>query len=128
MYAYLLQWFVSAAEKLSASRAQDENAQLGPNGKKASFPSPIRDRPRRVIGVLHARANRRASVRLADCELAPVQKTKSAKAPKKRKDDFIWEALIPEALGAFQKALSKLRTERIWQTAPERDTYISYVL
>lgn len=36
MYAYLLQWFVSVAEKLSASQAAAESGQLGPNGKKVS--------------------------------------------------------------------------------------------
>ncbi|ORY92830.1 non-SMC mitotic condensation complex subunit 1-domain-containing protein [Leucosporidium creatinivorum] len=56
---------------------------------------------------------------------APKKKGKATKSTgKKRKDDFTWTESIPEALGVMAKAL-RLRTERIWQTAPERDTFIS---
>ena len=55
------------------------------------------------------------------------QKAKATKATgKKRKDDFSWLDSIPETLTVMVKAL-RLKTERIWQTAPERDTFVSCV-
>lgn len=59
------------------------------------------------------------------CVVSRSKKGKAAKAPaKKRKDDFSWVDSIPEALTVMVKAL-KLRTERIWQTGPERDTFVA---
>lgn len=57
------------------------------------------------------------------CLLASQKKAPKA-AAKKRKDDFSWIESIPEALAVMARAL-RLRTERIWQTAPERDTFVS---
>ncbi|KAM0787854.1 hypothetical protein ACM66B_003907 [Microbotryomycetes sp. NB124-2] len=84
-YAFLLQWFVQTAEKMTAAKAA-EDAPLTATGKR---------------------------------------KPKTTKATaKKKRDDFVWTDSIPDALNVMSKTL-KLRTERIWQTAPERDSFIS---
>ncbi|KAK4048019.1 condensin complex non-SMC subunit Cnd1 [Microbotryomycetes sp. JL201] len=84
-YAFLLQWFIQTAERLTATRAA-EDAPLTAAGKR---------RPKAT------KAN-----------------------SKKKRDDFVWIDSIPDALSVMSKTL-KLRTERIWQTAPERDSFIS---
>lgn len=83
-YAFLLQWFVSAAEKLATSQAAE--GALGPGGKR--------------------------------------KPTKGAAAKKGKKEEFTWITSIPETLAVMAKAL-RLRTERIWQTTAEKDTFVS---
>ncbi|KAK4053237.1 condensin complex non-SMC subunit Cnd1 [Microbotryomycetes sp. JL221] len=52
----------------------------------------------------------------------PKTTTKSNSVTKR--NEFIWTDSIPTSLTTMSKTL-KLRTERIWQTAPERDAFIS---
>lgn len=126
MYAFLLQWFVVAAEKLATKQAKaDEQIAGAPKKVRAELRLLVYSAEEReadappsfnpslpldasLLGLLHDK-----------------QKGKAAKSTgKSRKDDFTWTDSIPEALGIMAKAL-RLRTERIWQTAPERDTFIS---
>lgn len=56
---------------------------------------------------------------------APAKK----KAPtKERTDEWSWSHAIPDTLGALGRILSRVRTERIWQTTSERDTFISCII
>ncbi|GAA5989443.1 hypothetical protein JCM10908_000476 [Rhodotorula pacifica] len=55
----------------------------------------------------------------------PAPKKKSTKSATTRDSSFSWLDQIPDVLGVMVKALRVLRTERIWQTAAERDGLIS---
>jgi len=56
--------------------------------------------------------------------VASAQKpTKAALAKKGKREEFTWITSIPETLGVMAKAL-RIRTERIWQTTAERDTFV----
>ncbi|SGY44625.1 BQ5605_C001g00183 [Microbotryum silenes-dioicae] len=109
MYAFLLQWFVSTAEKLAQSQHAAEDVALTAAGKRAR---------------LHRLTTRELGARLTWYSCRTEQKKVTKAAAKKRRDDFSWIESIPEALGVMSKAL-RLRTERIWQTTAERDTLVS---
>ncbi|KAI5475738.1 hypothetical protein MNV49_000900 [Pseudohyphozyma bogoriensis] len=83
MYAFLLQWFVTAAEKLAGA---GKDAAVGPTAKG---------------------------------------KQKKAAGKKGKKDEFDFLEVIPDILAVMTKALRTLRTERIWQTTAERDTFVA---
>jgi condensin complex subunit 1 len=126
MYAFLLQWFVVAAEKRATKLAKADE-------QIAGAPKKVRQKLWPLLYTSNAREMTRLlrstpPLPLDASHLGLVhdeQKGKAAKSTgKKRKDDFNWTDSIPEALGVMAKAL-RLRTERIWQTAPERDTFIS---
>jgi condensin complex subunit 1 len=87
MYAFLLQWFVSSAEKVKAS------------GEEEAPHPPARGRRGRG------------------------GKTAGARAATKRTEHWTWQDQIPGALMLISKVL-RLRTQRIWTTTPERDTFI----
>ncbi|KAM0749558.1 hypothetical protein T439DRAFT_315829 [Meredithblackwellia eburnea MCA 4105] len=65
----------------------------------------------------------------ASTEAGPGKKSKPTKSKKsaasKEREEFIWPNAIPEVLKVMSRALTKLRTERIWQTGPERDGFVS---
>lgn len=90
MYAFLLQWFVSAAEKVKATGEEDAPAAA--------------PRARRGRG----------------------GKTAAARAVAARKSEhWSWQDQIPAALMLASKVL-RLKTQRLWTTTPERDTFIKY--
>ncbi|KIP06713.1 hypothetical protein PHLGIDRAFT_106688 [Phlebiopsis gigantea 11061_1 CR5-6] len=92
MYAFLLQWFATAAEKVKASGDED------------APPPPTRGRRGRGG---KAAGSRGAAVR--------------------RTEHWTWQDQIPAALVLISKVL-RLRTQRLWSTTPERDTFISCLL
>lgn len=104
IYAFFLQLFITIAEK-GASKAA-ENASVG---------SPTRSVSR---GRGRGRGGAAAGGR---------KKTASSNAANKG-DAWSWDSSIPEALRLMAKVLKQLRTERIWQTTTERDTFLSSVL
>lgn len=83
-YAFLIQWFITGAEKAAIKGDGD----VGPAGKKSKG-------------------------------AAKAKKT----AASGRKGDWVWEQAIPGVLKDLGKAL-KLKTDRIWTTTQERDTFI----
>lgn len=87
MYGFLLNWFVSAAEKVKTSGDDDvapaPKARRGRGGKTAA----------------------------------------SRPAAKRNAEDWTWIDQIPSMLGIISKAL-RLKSQRIWQTTGERDTFI----
>lgn len=91
MYAFLLQWFVSAAEKVKAS------------GEEDAPPPPTRGR--------RGRGGKTAAARAAAV---------------KRTGHWSWQEQIPGTLILISKVL-RLRTQRLWSTTPERDTFIKYI-
>lgn len=93
MYAFLLNWFVGAAEKVKASGGE-ENA--------AAAPPP---RARRGRG---------------------GKAGTSRQAAKKNTEEWTWIEQIPQTLGIISKVL-RLKTQRIWVTTVERDTFINCI-
>ena len=91
MYAFLLHWFVTAAEKVKASGEED-----------APAPAPA-PKPRRGRGGKAAAS--RASTR------------------KTNNEEWSWSDQIPATLALLAKLL-RLKTQRIWQTTGERETFI----
>ncbi|THG99612.1 hypothetical protein EW026_g2781 [Hermanssonia centrifuga] len=87
MYAFLLHWFVSAAEKVKATGEEDA-------------PAPP-TRGRRGRGGKSAAASRA-----------------------KKTEGWTWTEHIPGTLGLISKVL-RLKTQRIWTTTAERDTFIN---
>lgn len=85
MYAFLLHWFVSAAEKVKSS-GEDE----------AAAPPP--------------KARRGKGAKAAMSRAAPAR-------------GWTWEDQIPNTLAVISKVL-RLKTQRIWTTTAERDTFI----
>ncbi|GJE88854.1 condensin complex subunit 1 [Phanerochaete sordida] len=92
MYAFLLQWFVSAAEKVKATGEEDAPAAA--------------PRARRGRGGKAAAARAVAS---------------------RRSEHWSWQDQIPAALMLASKVL-RLKTQRLWTTTPERDTFINCLL
>jgi condensin complex subunit 1 len=92
MYAFLLQWFVTAAEKVKASGEDDAPAAAAP------------PKPRRGKGAK-----------------AATSRTAAAK----RNETWTWSDQIPTTLALISKVL-RLKTQRIWTTTAERDTFITY--
>ena len=91
MYAFLLQWFVSAAEKVKVS------------GEEDAPPPPTRGR--------RGRGGKAAAAR---------------NAASRRTEHWSWQDQIPGALILLSKVL-RLRTQRLWTTTPEKDTFIKCV-
>jgi condensin complex subunit 1 len=98
MYAFLLQWFVSAAEKVKAP-SEDEDVATG------ATPAPARVRKGR------------------GGKSATTTRTPAAK----KRDSWTWIDQIPATLALISKVL-RLKTHRIWTTTPERDAFITYAL
>ncbi|PCH34948.1 hypothetical protein WOLCODRAFT_155593 [Wolfiporia cocos MD-104 SS10] len=92
MYAFLLNWFVGAAEKVKSS-GEDE------------VPVAPAPKPRRGRGG-KAGASRAAS--------------------KKHTEAWTWVDQIPHTLALIAKVL-RLKTQRIWMTTAERDTFINCI-
>jgi condensin complex subunit 1 len=90
LYAFLLHWFVSAAEKVKQPEGEDAPAAAKPK----------KGRGGKAGGKSKAAANR-------------------------RKEIFTWIDQIPATLGLISKVL-RLKTQRIWTTTAERDTFIKY--
>jgi condensin complex subunit 1 len=88
-YAFLLNWFVSAAEKVK--------------GADGDEPAPAKPRRGRG-GRAGAAAGRKAAARAAG---------------------WSWEEQIPGTLERIVRVL-RLKTQRIWTTTTERDTFIKY--
>lgn len=88
MYAFLLQWFVSAAEKVKATGDEDAPA------------PPARGRRGRGGKAAVARA-----------------------IATRRPEHWSWQDQIPAALMLISKVL-RLRTQKLWTTAPEKDAFI----
>ncbi|OCH87806.1 hypothetical protein OBBRIDRAFT_889536 [Obba rivulosa] len=93
MYAFLMNWFVSAAEKVKAS-GQDEVASVAP------APKARRGRGGRVAS--------------------------SRGAPKRTAEEWSWMEQIPAFLALISKVL-RLKTQRIWMTTAERDSFINCI-
>ena len=91
IYAFLLHWFVSAAEKVKQ-----------PEGEEA----PAAAKPKKGRGGKAGGRSGRA-------------------AANRRKEVFSWMDQIPATLGLISKAL-RLKTQRIWTTTAERDTFVKY--
>lgn len=87
MYAFLLQWFVSAAEKVKAT------------GEEEAPPPPTRGRRGRG------------------------GKAATSRSTARRAEHWTWQDQIPGALMLISKVL-RLKTQRLWTTTPERDTFI----
>lgn len=90
MYAFLLQWFVAAADKVK-SAGEDEDA-----------PPPPATRGRRGRG----------------------RGGKAAASRAKKMEAWSWKDHIPNILGLLCRVL-RLKSQRIWTTTAERDTFIS---
>ncbi|EMD38787.1 hypothetical protein CERSUDRAFT_133306 [Gelatoporia subvermispora B] len=92
MYAFLLKWFVTAAEKVKSSGEDD---------------APVAPVPKARRG----RGGRVAS---------------SRGAPKKTAEEWSWMEQIPAFLSLISRVL-RLKTQRIWMTTAERDTFINCI-
>lgn len=92
MFAFLLQWFVSAAEKVKASGEEEAPAVPQPRARKGRGGKAV--------------ANRTAAARHAE--------------------GWTWVDQIPSTLAVISKVL-RLKTQRIWTTTADRDTFIGYV-
>ena len=91
MYAFLLQWFVTAAEKVKAREDGDD--------------APVAPPPKGRRG----RGGKAAGSR--------------ATAAAKKRVNWTWADQIPPTLALISKVL-RLKTQRIWTTTAERDTFI----
>ena len=99
MYAFLLQWFVSAAEKVkgsSSAGADDDDNNASPVGAKVR-------KGRKTGGV-----------------------DRTPAAAGKKNEAWSWIDQIPALLTVICKTL-RIKTHRIWTTSPERDVFITYV-
>ncbi|KAI0628114.1 non-SMC mitotic condensation complex subunit 1-domain-containing protein [Trametes polyzona] len=94
MYAFLLNWFVTAAEKVKTSGDDD-----------ASAPAPKARR---------GRGGKAAASR------ATARKQPAA-------EEWSWQDQIPPTLNLISKML-RLKTQKIWQTSAERETFINCVV
>ncbi|EPQ52403.1 hypothetical protein GLOTRDRAFT_132468 [Gloeophyllum trabeum ATCC 11539] len=93
MFAFLLQWFVTAAEKVKATEGEED------------APAPVPTRARRGRG----------------------GKAGTSRAMAKQKTAaWTWVDQIPHTLGLLSKVL-RLKTQRIWTTTAERDTFIGCI-
>ncbi len=92
LYAFLLHWFVTAAEKVKQPEGED---------------APAAAKPKKGRG---GKAGGRATGRAA---------------ANRRKEIFTWIDQIPATLGLISKVL-RLKTQRIWTTTAERDTFVKY--
>ena len=95
MYAFLLQWFVTAAERVTATD----------DGDPVAAPAPAKSR--------RGRGGKAGSSRTA-----------TGRAAAKNNETWTWIDQIPATLALISKVL-RLRTQRIWTTTAERDTFIS---
>ncbi|KAI0941851.1 hypothetical protein AcV7_002423 [Taiwanofungus camphoratus] len=90
MYAFLLHWFVTAAEKVKSSGEEDgappPKARRGRGGKAGASKAVV----------------------------------------KKNAEEWTWVDQIPSTLGLISKVL-RLKTQRIWVTTAERDTFINCI-
>lgn len=91
LYAFLLHWFVLAAEKVKASGEDD-------------VPAPTRGKRGRGGKAGGSRAT-----------------------ASKRSERWSWQDQISGTLALIAKAF-RMKTQRIWQTTGERDTFIGYVI
>lgn len=94
-YAFLLQWFVSAAEKVKGSDEDD--------GPATPVPKARRGRGGKSAG---------------------AAKT-SRSAASKKTESWTWVDQIPTTMILICRILARLSTPRIWTTTAERDTFIS---
>ncbi|KAI0816821.1 non-SMC mitotic condensation complex subunit 1-domain-containing protein [Trametes gibbosa] len=92
MYAFLLHWFVSAAEKVKSAGEDDA-------------PAPV---PKTRRG----RGGKAAASRVT---------------ARKPAEDWSWQDQVPPTLNLISKLL-RIKTQRIWQTSAERETFINCVL
>lgn len=88
MYAFLLHWFVSAAEKVKSAGEDDA-------------PAPV---PKTRRG----RGGKAAASRVT---------------ARKPAEDWSWQDQVPPTLNLISKLL-RIKTQRIWQTSAERETFI----
>jgi condensin complex subunit 1 len=102
-YAFLLQWFVSAAEKVKGSSA-------------GSLPTDDADASPVAAKVRKGRKTGGGGVT-----------TNATRTPAaKKKEAWSWIDQIPALLTVICKTL-RIKTHRIWTTSPERDVFITYV-
>lgn len=97
-YAFLLQWFVSEAEKASAKVDED------PAGRKV-------------------RSCLLLNLKQTHIYAALFQKKVKAAASSKKGDKWNWVGQIPQTLIAMVKVL-RLQTSRIWTTTQEKDAFV----
>jgi condensin complex subunit 1 len=95
MYAFLLNWFVSAVEKVKVSEEGDGQAAPAPKGRK---------------GKGGKATTSKASGRAA--------------ANKKADTTWTWREQITPTLALISKLLQRLQTQRIWTTTAERNTFV----
>ncbi|OSD04955.1 hypothetical protein PYCCODRAFT_1385425, partial [Trametes coccinea BRFM310] len=93
MYAFLLNWFVSAAEKVKTAGEDD----------LAPAPAP---KSRRGRGAKAAQSRSTA---------------------RKPPEEWSWQDQIPPTLNLISRVL-RIKTQRIWQTSAERETFINCVV
>jgi condensin complex subunit 1 len=100
MYAFLLQWCVSAVEKVKPEGVgEDEERVVAPAAK------PRRGRGGKATG----------------------RSTASRTAAAKQAETWTWVDQIPPTLALISKVL-RLKTQRIWTTTAERDNFITCVV
>lgn len=97
MYAFLLQWFVAAAEKVRSSE-DGEGAPVAPAPK----------------------------VRRGRGGKAGTGRTTARAAANRRTESWTWSDQIPQTLMLIGKVL-RLQTQRIWTTTAEREAFVTYV-
>ncbi|KAF8623362.1 hypothetical protein AX17_007440 [Amanita inopinata Kibby_2008] len=95
LFAFLLHWFVSAAEKVKQSEEEDGPA---------------------VAAVAKSRRGRGGK--------AGAGRAGGRAAASRRREAFTWIDQIPATLGLISKVL-RLQTQRIWTTTAERDTFVN---
>ncbi|KAL0945257.1 hypothetical protein HGRIS_000767 [Hohenbuehelia grisea] len=98
VYAFLLQWFVSAAEKVKASEEE---------GEAAPAPAP---KARRGRGGKAAASGRSTRAALSG-----------------KKSEWTWNDQIPSTLGLIAKVLKQVNTQRIWQTTHDKARFIDCI-
>jgi len=98
MYAFLLQWFVTAVEKVKAGAEQEV----------AAAPAPTKSR--------RGRGGKATSGRSAAGRSGGTNQNET----------WSWIDQIPAMLALISKVL-RLKTQRIWTTTAERDNFITCV-
>lgn len=96
VYAFVLRWFILVAEKQASKTSGDA---IGPSSPKKG----------------RGRGGKAASTTTA--------KGKKAAANKEAKA-WEWQDSIAPTLALMGKVLFKVRTERIWQTTQEKDSFV----
>jgi condensin complex subunit 1 len=113
LYAFLLQWFVTAAERV---KAQDED------GPAVPVPAPIATGKGRKGRGRSGKTGSRVTGGATSGSSAA--KAKASVAAFRGEERWTWEEQIPPTLGLISRILVKLQTQRIWTTSAEREAFV----